>query len=193
ANWRSTLVGLPAGWCMAFVGLVPAGMLVAVLPPAYREPGFQIVAFTAFTGGVIPSEFSMIAMATGNLIILVPYYIASVRVERQVVETRHPEIEQARIASAVRSMNRITYAVLMLIVLCWLITAIKHYQDLVYLNDDFEGGETNFIVEPEVSIKPETGMGLMFQHPLLHEGAEVTSGVKYVARTDLMYRRPGVK
>lgn len=67
------------------------------------------------------------------------------------------------------------------------------YSFLVYLNDDFEGGETNFIVEPEVSIRPETGMGLMFQHPLLHEGAEVTSGVKYVARTDLMYRRPGVK
>ena len=33
------------------------------------------------------------------------------------------------------------------------------------------------------------GWGLIFQHPLLHEGSEVTSGTKYVARTDLMYRK----
>jgi len=66
------------------------------------------------------------------------------------------------------------------------------YSFLVYLNDDFEGGETNFFVNPDVSVKPETGVALMFQHPLLHEGAEVTSGVKYVARTDLMYRRRGI-
>lgn len=46
------------------------------------------------------------------------------------------------------------------------------YSFLVYLNADFAGGETNFFVNPEVSIKPETGMALMFQHPLLHEGDE---------------------
>jgi hypothetical protein len=129
ANWRSTVAGLPAGWLMALVGLVPAGILVALLPASYRDPGFQIVAFTAFTGGVIPNEFSMIAMAIGNLLILVPYYIATVHFETQVVEDRHPEIEKPVIASAVRSMNRITYAVLTLIVLCWLVTAIKNYQD----------------------------------------------------------------
>lgn len=31
-------------------------------------------------------------------------------------------------------------------------------------------------------------LGVVFQHPIIHEGAEVLSGVKYVARTDLMYR-----
>jgi prolyl 4-hydroxylase len=66
------------------------------------------------------------------------------------------------------------------------------YSFLVYLNEGFEGGETNFFVNPEISVKPETGMALMFQHPLLHEGAEVTNGMKYVARTDLMYRQWGI-
>jgi prolyl 4-hydroxylase len=61
------------------------------------------------------------------------------------------------------------------------------YTFMVYLNEDFEGGETVFLVEPEKSIKPQTGMGLLFQHPIIHEGAEVTRGVKYVVRTDLMY------
>jgi predicted 2-oxoglutarate/Fe(II)-dependent dioxygenase YbiX len=64
------------------------------------------------------------------------------------------------------------------------------YSFLVYLNEDFEGGNTTFFVEPEVSIRPEAGMALLFQHPIVHEGCEVTSGVKYVVRTDLMYRRP---
>lgn len=63
------------------------------------------------------------------------------------------------------------------------------YTYLVYLNEQFEGGETIFATSPELSVKPITGMGLIFQHPLIHEGAEVVSGVKFVARTDLMYRR----
>jgi predicted 2-oxoglutarate/Fe(II)-dependent dioxygenase YbiX len=62
------------------------------------------------------------------------------------------------------------------------------YSCLVYLNQDFEGGATTFLTEPEVVIRPEQGMALLFQHPLIHEGSVVTSGVKYVCRTDLMYR-----
>lgn len=62
------------------------------------------------------------------------------------------------------------------------------YSYLIYLNGDFKGGETKFATVPELSIKPATGLGLVFQHPIIHEGAEVLSGVKYVARTDLMYR-----
>ncbi|MBL8810178.1 MAG: 2OG-Fe(II) oxygenase [Planctomycetaceae bacterium] len=63
------------------------------------------------------------------------------------------------------------------------------YSFLVYLNDGFTGGATTFITKPEVAIKPETGMALLFQHPIIHEGSIVKSGVKYVARSDLMYRR----
>ena len=127
ANWRSTVAGLPAGWCMAFAGLVPAGILVAFLPPSYRDPGFQIIAFTALTGGIIPGKFTLIAMAAGNLLILIPYYIATVRVERQVVAARHPEIDPATIAAAVRTMNRLTYGVLTLVVSWWLVAAIKAF------------------------------------------------------------------
>ena len=62
------------------------------------------------------------------------------------------------------------------------------YTFLVYLNEEFVGGETTFLTEPEVRIRPQTGMGLIFQHPIIHEGSIVTQGIKYVARTDLMYR-----
>jgi prolyl 4-hydroxylase len=62
------------------------------------------------------------------------------------------------------------------------------YTLMVYLKEEFEGGCTTFFVQPEVSIRPRTGMALLFQHPLVHEGSIVISGVKYVLRTDLMYR-----
>jgi prolyl 4-hydroxylase len=59
---------------------------------------------------------------------------------------------------------------------------------IVYLNDDFVGGETAFL-DYEVTVKPTAGTGLFFFHPVLHEGREVESGVKYALRTDVMYRR----
>ena len=58
---------------------------------------------------------------------------------------------------------------------------------ILYLNDDFEGGHTNF-TDLSISVKPKKGNLLYFQYlqdkgaiNTLHEGAEVTSGVKYIA------------
>ncbi len=60
---------------------------------------------------------------------------------------------------------------------------------MVYLNDDFEGGTTNFLEErPPLVVKPERGMALLFAHRQLHEGAAVVAGQKYVLRSDVMYR-----
>lgn len=63
---------------------------------------------------------------------------------------------------------------------------------LIYLNQagqDFTGGETAF-PEQGQCIRPETGMALLFQHRLLHEGCAVKTGVKYALRSDIMYRAP---
>lgn len=59
---------------------------------------------------------------------------------------------------------------------------------LVYLNDDFEGGGTRFFQSQTFRIVPRTGSALLFHHPQLHEGEVVESGVKYVLRSDIMYR-----
>ncbi|TMW62351.1 hypothetical protein Poli38472_009844 [Pythium oligandrum] len=73
---------------------------------------------------------------------------------------------------------------------------------LVYLNDSTDselvGGQTIFYAneadakEQEVvlSVAPETGAALVHGHGdrcLLHEGALVTQGAKYLLRTDVMY------
>ncbi len=56
-----------------------------------------------------------------------------------------------------------------------------------YLNDDFEGGATDF---PELKrvIVPRRGRALLFQHRILHEATSVVRGEKYVLRTDVLYR-----
>lgn len=61
------------------------------------------------------------------------------------------------------------------------------YTFMIYLNDDFEGGETEF--ENLFTVAPKKGSALVFHHPLRHEGKTLISGLKYVLRTDVMYSR----
>ena len=55
-----------------------------------------------------------------------------------------------------------------------------------YLNDDFEGGETDF-PELEQRITPRRGRALLFQHRILHIASQVARGEKFVLRTDILY------
>jgi len=70
---------------------------------------------------------------------------------------------------------------------------------MVYLNDDFEGGPTNFYdesqphyakAEPEkviFSYRPERGSCLVFNHDITHDGGELRIGRKYIFRTEVLY------
>jgi len=70
---------------------------------------------------------------------------------------------------------------------------------LIYLNDDFEGGETTFFVPSVRSgvmnaypVKPVMGSVVVFPHgeakgALLHEGTGVRVGTKYIIRTDVEF------
>ncbi|MDA8520838.1 prolyl hydroxylase family protein [Acidovorax sp. NCPPB 4044] len=54
---------------------------------------------------------------------------------------------------------------------------------LVYLNDDFEGGDTGF---RDFRVQPRTGSALVFVHDTWHEGSAVTADTKYVLRSDIL-------
>ncbi|MBF9220420.1 prolyl hydroxylase family protein [Hymenobacter ruricola] len=56
---------------------------------------------------------------------------------------------------------------------------------LLYLNDGFVGGETEF---ETLTVAPQRGAALCFRHELRHKGCAVTEGRKYVLRTDVLYR-----
>lgn len=62
---------------------------------------------------------------------------------------------------------------------------------LIYLSEDFIGGETTFFDQTEDNIRfkvvPKLGQVLVFDHHQLHSGDPVLEGIKYVLRTDVMY------
>jgi hypothetical protein len=60
---------------------------------------------------------------------------------------------------------------------------------MIYLNDTYKGGATRF---ETLALQGQTGMALIFEHGLIHEGGEVSQGLKYVLRSDVMYGRLGV-
>jgi len=63
------------------------------------------------------------------------------------------------------------------------------YSLVLYLNDDFEGGELKFFGQATPYVfKPRAGSAVLFPHDMLHEAAAVTAGTKYVARTEIMFR-----
>lgn len=74
------------------------------------------------------------------------------------------------------------------------------YTFMIYLSGGVMGGETKFNLrrlgrlptdEEVLSVLPYPGKALAFRHDVLHTGAHVTGGVKYVMRTDVMFRPKG--
>lgn len=61
----------------------------------------------------------------------------------------------------------------------------SYFTFMIYLNDDFKGGATTF---NDLVVRPVKGSALIFYHYLEHEGSEVLEGIKYVLRTDIMYK-----
>ena len=83
------------------------------------------------------------------------------------------------------------------------------FTPLIYLNGKFEDGETcfwtkystpeqegashcRFLRETEfaphdLAIKPKTGMGLLQDHMVQHEGKPCRKGTKYIVRTDILH------
>ncbi len=64
---------------------------------------------------------------------------------------------------------------------------------LIYLNEKYEGGYTTFYSNPDdkcgYTLKPKTGMICMMDQTIGHEVPSLLNGVKYVARTELMYKK----
>jgi hypothetical protein len=61
----------------------------------------------------------------------------------------------------------------------------------IYLNEGFRGGETTFLSEStddRLGVVPKTGMILVFDQSLYHEGSKLIDGRKYTIRTDVMFK-----
>jgi len=58
---------------------------------------------------------------------------------------------------------------------------------IIYLNEGYKGGFTRF-PNLGVDVIPTSGKVLLFRHENFHEGVTVEEGVKYLIRTDVMYK-----
>lgn len=59
----------------------------------------------------------------------------------------------------------------------------------IFLNDGFQGGETDFLDESRRLVyraMPAPGRGMVFDRDILHRGNLVQGGYKYLLRTDVM-------
>lgn len=63
---------------------------------------------------------------------------------------------------------------------------ISFYTVLVYLSDEYEGGEA--LIGGSEKFKPERGTAIIFPHYILHGAAPLISGTRYTLRTDIMYQ-----
>lgn len=70
--------------------------------------------------------------------------------------------------------------------------AFEHsrYTLMIYLGGPEEGGQTAFRLGfRRLTVDPVPGRALLFRHRILHAGVTVKQGIKYVLRSDIMYRR----
>jgi prolyl 4-hydroxylase len=63
---------------------------------------------------------------------------------------------------------------------------ISFYTVLVYLSDEYDGGEA--LIGGTEKFRPDRGTALVFPHYILHGAAPLVSGTRYTLRTDVMYR-----
>jgi predicted 2-oxoglutarate/Fe(II)-dependent dioxygenase YbiX len=65
--------------------------------------------------------------------------------------------------------------------------AITKLSLVLYLNDDYKGGETVF-PDLALEIKPEVGKILLFPPNLRHMSKPISLGAKYIVRSEVLYR-----
>ncbi len=115
ANWRSTVAGIPLAWVLWMVGLVPVaygGAALGIQPhPAVVSTLFQ----TALSGGAIPTEWTLVGSAGARLVLLVPFCMGSVWIERRTLKRRLPDGDVALLSKAVIRGNLASYSLFLIL------------------------------------------------------------------------------
>ncbi len=123
ANLRSTFVGLPLGYLFAWLGLIPVGLFAALLPENVSSPISRILENMVAHGGTVPNKYDEVAFYLGTLLVMIPYYFVTLRVERKVIVKRNPSLDTPRLWGTVYLMNVSTYSLLALPVIAGAIRA----------------------------------------------------------------------
>jgi len=102
------------GYLFACLGVIPAGLFATLLPKHIKSPISTILFNVLGHGGMRPTEFDEIAFFLGTLLVMIPYLLVTLRVERKVLIKRKAELNTPTLPVTVRIMNNITYSLLAL-------------------------------------------------------------------------------
>lgn len=136
ANLRSTVAGIPLAWILWLVGLIPVSMGLSALGidshPAVQSTLMQ----SAIFGGMMPTEWTNVGSAAAWILMLIPFWLGSVWIERRTIRKRLPDCDPSRVSSAVVRGNLASYSLFLVIGAIGFISALE---DLPNQKARFEG------------------------------------------------------
>lgn len=120
-NLASTLAGIPIAWILMFMIEMIGVSVIREFP---RTPLNEVLAFLLSVAWLWPTrEFMPWIVPAATLVLLVPYCLASVIVERAILVRRWSHIEKSSVCAAVWRANLISYAALFIITTIWFVQA----------------------------------------------------------------------
>jgi len=112
ANLRSTIVGLPMGYGFALLGVIPAGIFATLLPKDIGSLVGSILFNAIGHGGMIPSVYDEVGYFIGTLLVMIPYFFVTLKVEKKHIAKLKQELDPERLTTTIQITNGITYTIL---------------------------------------------------------------------------------
>lgn len=129
ANLMSTLIGIPFAWVLWIVGLIPISMGLSALGLEAHPAVVSTFMQTAVFGGMMPTEWMHVGGAVAWMVMLIPFWMGSVWMERQVMIKRLPDREDSKITKAVVCGNLASYSIFLIFGLVALANALIELPD----------------------------------------------------------------
>ena len=141
ANLESTIIGIPLAWIAMLILEMGTGAILMLLSAVIAKPAVSIMTTTApdIFGAALASIFGAAWLAPDEkysywmvplacLVLLIPFYFVSWWYEYSSVKRQMKDADPAVIKIATRNLNLLSYSLLAVLVLGWLIKSIveKH-------------------------------------------------------------------
>lgn len=167
ANWKSTIVGIPLAWLLWIAGLIPVSMGLSALGLKTHPAVVSTAMQTAVFGGMMPTEWMNVGSATAWIVMLIPFWMGSVWIERRTLVKRLPECDPSQISKAVVRGNLASYSLFLLLGAISLSTAIadlpnqkqrfkefrEHQERYKQQRGEQDGADQN--PEPKPAVRPQ--------------------------------------
>lgn len=114
ANWMSTIAGIPFAWLLWLVGLIPISIALSAIGVKSHPVVDSTMLHTTFFIGMIPNEWMNVGRAAALVVMLIPFWMGSVWIERRTLVKRLPGYERSRISKAVVCANLASYSIFLI-------------------------------------------------------------------------------